>query len=184
MATAGVTVGALGVAAGSVAFALATVLTPHHGAIPNAVSVLGHASDRTADAQRLAAAFAGGGWTGDEATNTELTALLAAAHTPWSAATNGSQSAAVLEIASGTSVMAVGGWKGDPAPTLAQFIDDVRAGKITYYVEAGTGGAAKPAGRVIRAENHSASHARDIADWVAAHYQPTTIGDSVVYLLT
>jgi 4-amino-4-deoxy-L-arabinose transferase-like glycosyltransferase len=184
VAAAGVIVGALGATAGSVAFSLATVLTPHHGAIPNAVSVLSHTSDRTAEAQRLAAAFAGGGWTGDEASNGELAALLAAAHTPWSAATNGSQSAAVLELASGTSVMAIGGWNGDPAPTLDQFIDDVHAGKITYYVEAGKGGAAKPQGRVIRAENHTASHARDIADWVAAHYQPTTVGDSLVYRLS
>ena len=59
--------------------------------------------------------------------------------TPWSAATNGSQSAAALEIASGTSVMAIGGWSGDPVPTLQQFIDDVHAGKISYYVEAGRG---------------------------------------------
>ena len=55
---------------------LATVLTPHHGAIPNAVSVLGHTSGRTAEAQRLAAAFAGGGWTGDESTNGELAAKI------------------------------------------------------------------------------------------------------------
>ena len=184
VATAGVIVGTVGAAAGSVAFSLATVQTPHHGAIPNAVTVLRHTSDRTVEAQRIAEAMAGGSWTGDEATNGELATLLAAARTPWSAATNGSESAAVLEIASGTAVMAIGGWNGDPAPTLEQFIDDVHAGKITYYVEAGKGGAAQPHGRVIRAENHSASHARDIADWVAAHYQPTTVGDSLVYRLS
>ena len=61
-----------------------------------------------------------GAWLNDEATNAELAGLLAATHTPWSAATNGSQSAAALEIASGTSVMAVGGWSGDPVPTLQQ----------------------------------------------------------------
>ena len=71
----------------------------------------------------------------------------------WSAATNGSQSAAALEIASGTSVMAVGGWSGDPVPTLQQFVDDVHAGKISYYVEAGRG-PNSPAvrGEVIRSE--------------------------------
>jgi hypothetical protein len=128
-------------------------------------------------------AFAIGGWTGDEASNRVLADLLAATHTPWSAATNGSQSAAALEIASSTAVMAIGGWSGDPAPTLDEFIDDVHAGRITYYVEAGRGGAAAPNGRVIRSENHSASHARDIADWVAQHYQAKTIGDSLVYTL-
>jgi hypothetical protein len=110
--------------------------------------------------------------------------MLAATRTPWSAATNGSQSAAVLEIASGTAVMAIGGWSGDPAPGLDQFIADVHAGKITYYVEAGRGGQAQPHGEVIRTENHSASHARDIADWVAGHYQATTVGESLVYRLT
>jgi hypothetical protein len=44
-----------------------------------------------------------------------------------------------LEIASGTSVMAVGGWSSDPVPTLQQFIDDVQAGNVSYFVEAGRG---------------------------------------------
>jgi 4-amino-4-deoxy-L-arabinose transferase-like glycosyltransferase len=177
----GVAAGALGAIAGTVAFSVATAMTPHHGAIPNAVDSVHHM--RRAEAQNPANTFAVGGWTGDAATNGQLAELLAAAHTPWSAATNGSQSAAVLEIASGTAVMAIGGWSGDPAPTLDEFVADVRAGKISYYVEAGKGGAAEPHGPVIRAENHSASHARDIADWVAAHYRPTTIGESSVYRL-
>ncbi len=180
---AGVAVGTLGAAAGTVAFAIATAMTPHHGAIPNAVSSVHRTPQRAAAALKLAEAFAVGGWNGDEATNHDLAAMLAATHTPWSAATNGSQSAAVLEIASGTAVMAIGGWSGDPAPSLDQFIADVHAGKITYYVEAGRGGQAQPHGEVIRSENHSASHARDIADWVAGHYQATTIGESLVYRL-
>jgi hypothetical protein len=72
----------------------------------------------------------------DVATNSQLARLLAATHTPWSAATNGSQSAATLEISSSTAMMAVGGWSGDPVPTLQQFIDDVHAGKISYYIAA------------------------------------------------
>jgi hypothetical protein len=180
---AGVAVGVLGAVAGSVAFSVATAMTPHHGATPMAVSSVYRGPQSPAAARKMVEMFAVGGWTGDEATNGDLATLLAATHTPWSAATNGSQSAAVLEIASGTAVMAIGGWSGDPVPTLDQFIADVHAGKITYYVEAGKGGAAKPQGRVIRAENHSASHTRDIADWVAAHYPATTIGESLVYRL-
>jgi 4-amino-4-deoxy-L-arabinose transferase-like glycosyltransferase len=179
----GVVAGGFGAAAGTVAFAIATAMTPHHGAIPSAVSSVHRTSRRVEAAQNLATAFAVGGWMGDESTNGDLAALLAATHTPWSAATNGSQSAAVLEIASGTSVMAIGGWSGDPAPTLNQFIDDVHAGKIGYYVEAGKGGV-EPHGKVIRSENHSTSHARDIADWVAEHYRGTPIGESMVYRLT
>ncbi|WP_029117050.1 glycosyltransferase family 39 protein [Mycobacterium sp. URHB0044] len=176
-----VALGAIGASAGTVVFTIATVLTPHHGAIPNAVSLTSPTSMRPVTAQKAVKAFAIGGWTGDEASNRALADLLAATHTPWSAATNGSQSAAALEIASGTAVMAIGGWSGDPVPTLDQFIDDVHAGRVTYYVEAGRGGAAAPSGRVIRSENHSASHARDIADWVAQHYPATTIGNSLVY---
>ena len=76
--------------------------------------------------------------------------------------------------------MAVGGWSGDPVPTLQEFIDDVHAGKVSYYVEAGR----KPEGDVIHSElSHSASHTREIADWVAAHYPATTVGGSTVYRL-
>ena len=80
----------------------------------------------------------------------------------WSAATNGSQSAAALEIASGTSVMAIGGWSGDPVPTLEQFVDDVHAGKITYYVEAGRGRlTGRPRRRDPRDEPRRLAHPRD-----------------------
>jgi hypothetical protein len=72
---------------------------------------------------------------------------------------------------------------GDPVPTLQQFIDDVHAGKVSYYVEAGRGPNVLH-GEVIRGLNHSASHTREVADWVAAHYFATTIGGSTVYRLT
>ncbi|MDT5332231.1 MAG: hypothetical protein QOF31_3528 [Mycobacterium sp.] len=152
--------------AGTTAVSIATAATPHHGTVPTAI----RSSKVT------------GVWMNDEATNTKLAALLAVTHTPWSAATNGSQSAAALEIASGTSVMAVGGWSGDPVPTLQQFIDDVHAGKISYYVEAGRGpNSAAVHGDVIRSTVHTASHTREIADWVAAHYPGTMVGGSTVY---
>jgi len=167
--TAGLVAGAAAAMTGTVVFAAATVATPHHGAVPTAVDAVRHTV---------------GGWTGDEATNPTLAAMLAATTTRWSAATNGSQSAAALELASGTSVMAVGGWSGDPTPTLAQFVDDVRAGRVGYYVEAGRAGAARPEGPVVRSENHGPSHVREIADWVAAHYPATSVGTSLVYRLS
>jgi 4-amino-4-deoxy-L-arabinose transferase-like glycosyltransferase len=154
-------IGAAAAVVGTVAFSLATVGTPHHGTVPLAV----------------------GRSVGDKPPDRALADLLRATHTPWSAATNGSQSAANLEIASGTSVMAIGGWSGDPVPTLDQFVDDVRAGRVSYYVEAGKGGAAQPHGRIIYAENHGTAHTREIADWVATHYPATTMGDSLVYRL-
>jgi hypothetical protein len=57
-------------------------------------------------------AAAAGPQGGGRAANTELAALLAAGTTKWSAAVNGATSAADLELATGTSVMALGGWNG------------------------------------------------------------------------
>ena len=154
--------------AGTVAFSIATAATPHHGTMPTAAR-MSHVS---------------GSWINDEAINPQLAALLSATHTQWSAATNGSQSAAALEIASGTAVMAVGGWSGDPVPTLPQFIDDVHAGKVSYYVEAGRGPNSPGIhGEVIHSTLHVASHTREISDWVAGHYPGTFIGGSTVYRL-
>jgi hypothetical protein len=160
--------GCLAGLAGTTAFSIMTAATPHHGTIPTAA----RSSTVTGD------------WMNDVAANTQLASLLAATHTPWSAATNGSQAAAALEIASGTAVLAVGGWSGDPVPTLQQFIDDVHAGKLSYYVEAGRGPNSPGVhGEVIRSTSHTSSHTREIADWVAAHYRGTMIGGSTVYRL-
>ena len=166
--------GAAAALAGTAAFAFATAATPHHGAVPTAVSPTRARPTGTRSAAGPVTRPPTPPWP----------RMLAATTTRWSAATNGSQSAAALELATGTSVMAIGGWSGDPTPTLAQFVDDVRAGQITYYVEAGRGGAARPEGPVIRSENHGPSHVREIADWVAAHYPATSIGTSLVYRLS
>lgn len=170
-------VGVVAALAGSATFAMLTAATPHHGTAPVAARlwrVDGHPSPNAA---------AGGSWLGDEGDNAELAALLAATSTPWSAATNGAQSAAVLEIASGTSVMAVGGFSGgDPVPTLEQFVTDVHAGRIGYWVQAG--GATQPTGEVVRSTTHGRTHTREIADWVAATFPSRTVGDSLVYRLT
>lgn len=154
--------------AGTVAFSIATAATPHHGTMPTAAR----------------ASEVSGAWINDAATNPQLASMLAATHTQWSAATNGSQSAAALEIASGTPVMAVGGWSGDPVPTLQQFIDDVHAGKISYYIEAGRGPHSPGVhGEVVYSTRHTASHTREISNWVATHYAGTFVGGSTAYRL-
>jgi 4-amino-4-deoxy-L-arabinose transferase-like glycosyltransferase len=121
-----------------------------------------------------------GRWTGGQSFR-QVGTLLAATHTPWSAAINGSLSAAALEIVSGTSVMAIGGWRDDPVPTLDQFIDDVKEGKIAYYVRASNGGVTKPPSRAVHPEAGGSSNILDIADWVAEHYTAVPIGRSLVY---
>jgi hypothetical protein len=166
-----VVVGMLAAIGGPSAFSIATAATPHQGSIPTALKK---------------GVIQLGNWAGDEGRNADLAGMLAATHTQWSAATNGSQSAAALEVSSGTAVMAIGGWSGDPVPTLESFIDDVQAGRIAYYVEAGRAAAAElpDHGEVVYGHSRSAAHTREIADWVANHYQPAVIGESTVYRLT
>jgi 4-amino-4-deoxy-L-arabinose transferase-like glycosyltransferase len=124
-----------------------------------------------------AGATAGGGTAGGgggTSSSAALTKLLKAAGTKWSAAIDGSQSAATLELSSGTALMAIGGWSDDPAPTLAQFEADVKAGSVHYYIAGSQGG-----GGGSSANNQSA-----ILTWVKAHYTSTTVGGSTVYDLT
>lgn len=121
-----------------------------------------------------AGAQGGGGMGGDASASNELTALLARTTTTWAAATSGSQSAASLELATGKSVIAIGGFSGtDDAPTLAQFKQWVAEGKIAYYVSGGQGGG-----------GGNSSAASEIQAWVTANYTATTVGSSTVYKLT
>ena len=56
----------------------------------------------------------------------------------WVAAITGSQSQAGYQLATGDSVMPIGGFSGtDPSPTLAQFEDYVAKGEIHYYIVGG-----------------------------------------------
>ena len=107
-----------------------------------------------------------------------LVSLLQTAGTKWSAATVGTMQAAPLALASGTDVMAIGGFSGgDPAPSLAQFQSYVAAGKVHYFLagdrfEGGPGDAgARRGGSTISA-------------WVEQHYAATTVGGRTVYDLT
>ena len=85
----------------------------------------------------------------------------------------GAQRAASLELASATSVIAIGGFTGsDPAPTLAQFQAFVAAGEVHYFIAGGNDGG--PGGGGGSA----------IANSVAAHYTATTVGGTTVYDLT
>ncbi|SBS79734.1 Glycosyl transferase family 39 [uncultured Mycobacterium sp.] len=150
---------------GTAMFSVATAATPHTGSIPNAA--------HTADVwPTVGSRFSKTMMMGASSDNVDpqLAALLGGARTMWSAATSGSQAAASLEIASGTAVMAIGGWSSDPVPTLAQFVDDVHAGTITYFVESG------------RMRSHD-RNGGEIADWVQQHYQPMKVGGATVYRL-
>ncbi len=117
----------------------------------------------------------GGGLGGNTQVNSALVKLLeqdASSYT-WVAATEGSEEAAPLELATGDAVMAIGGFNGtDPWPTLAVFEELVAKHEIHYYV--GQGSDSFGGGRGSSA----------IASWVAAHFKKETVGGETVYDLT
>jgi hypothetical protein len=113
------------------------------------------------------------GGMGGETASAELTALLKSSGTKWSAIVSGATQAANLELATGTSVIALGGWNGgDPYPTLAQFQAMVDRGEIGYFISGGMGGMG--GGRGGNSE---------VAAWVEANFQAQTVGSTTVYKL-
>jgi hypothetical protein len=91
----------------------------------------------------------------------------------WVAATEGSEAAAPLELATGDAVMAIGGFNGtDPWPTLAAFQKLVADHEVHYYI--GQGSQSFGGGQGSSA----------IAAWVAAHFKKLTVGGETVYDLS
>ncbi|MDQ0680764.1 4-amino-4-deoxy-L-arabinose transferase-like glycosyltransferase [Arthrobacter pascens] len=139
------------------------------------------ASRGTADGSAAPQASGGmagpGGMGGESANNSELNALLTSSGTKWSAIVSGATQAANLELATGTSVIALGGWNGgDPYPTLAQFEEMVANGQIGYFIAGGSmGGGDMGGGRGSNSE---------VAAWVAANFTAQTVGNTTVYKLS
>ena len=173
-ATALVIVALAGALAGPAAYAVTTVGAGHDGIGP-AVG-----PERTTHGS---AAFLLG--LGKGAESAGLDDALKAAHTPWSAAIDRSNAAAALELSTGTSVMAIGGFSGsDPTPTLAQFQGYVADHQVAYYLAPqGSSKGAEPEknGRddVVPARAHA-----DILRWVRGHFHSTTVGAMTMYDLS
>jgi 4-amino-4-deoxy-L-arabinose transferase-like glycosyltransferase len=117
-----------------------------------------------------------GGLSGSTQVSSTLTKLLEqdASKYKWIAATEGTQEAAPIELATGgDAVLAIGGFNGtDPAPTLAEFEAMVAKGEIHYYVGQGSESFGGGTG------------SSKIASWVAAHFKAETVGGVTVYNLT
>jgi 4-amino-4-deoxy-L-arabinose transferase-like glycosyltransferase len=98
----------------------------------------------------------------------------------WTAAAVGANTAAGFQLASDEPIMAIGGFNGtDPAPTLAQFQEYVRAHKIHYFIGGGNGfggagGGFTPGG----------STTGSIASWVAANFPSRTVDGVTIYDLS
>jgi 4-amino-4-deoxy-L-arabinose transferase-like glycosyltransferase len=93
----------------------------------------------------------------------------------WVAAAIGSNEAAGYQLATGRSVMPIGGFNGtDPSPTLSQFEQLVAQKKIHYFIAGGRfGGGA----------GGSASSSA-ITSWVESHFASKTVGGVTLYDLT
>jgi 4-amino-4-deoxy-L-arabinose transferase-like glycosyltransferase len=117
-----------------------------------------------------------GGLSGSTQVSSALTKLLEqdASKYKWIAATEGTQEAAPIELATGgDAVLAIGGFNGtDPAPTLAEFEAMVAKGEIHYYVGQGSESFGGGTG------------SSSITSWVAAHFKAETVGGVTVYNLT
>jgi 4-amino-4-deoxy-L-arabinose transferase-like glycosyltransferase len=119
----------------------------------------------------------GAGFLGASRPAADLVSLLQANanHYTWVAATVDANNAAGYELATGDPVMAIGGFNGtDPAPTLAQFQQYVRGGKIHYFIAGGRG----------LGSGSTSSNAGQISAWVQQNFTATTVGGVTVYDLT
>jgi 4-amino-4-deoxy-L-arabinose transferase-like glycosyltransferase len=103
----------------------------------------------------------------------ELETLLKGADNRWAAAGIGSMSVSDLELKTGTSLMAIGGFTGgDPSPTLAQFQQYVADGQVRYFLaDSGHGGPAW----------HRSGTAGDITAWVEKTFTKADVGGTTVY---
>jgi 4-amino-4-deoxy-L-arabinose transferase-like glycosyltransferase len=166
-AVVGLLVGSLTALSGAAAWTVATAATPHSGSIPTSGPSGSSAGGFGGGAGR--GGFGGGPGGGSATVSSDLIDLLDATTTHWSAAVSGAQSAAPYILNTDTAVMAIGGFSGDPYPTLAQLQQHVANGEISYYISGGGMGGG-------RGGANSA-----IEEWVQANFPSTTVGGVTVY---
>jgi hypothetical protein len=160
---------------GTGGFALATAATPHTGSIPSSGPVSGGPAGFGGATPRGDGSVQVGGMP-ERRSSAQLIALLRGAHTRWAAATQGAQGAGDLQLASGVSVMGIGGFSGsDPAPTLAQFQRYVAAGEIRYFIGAGGLGGGPMGGP---------GSGGSISSWVQSHFTAISVAGQTVYDLS
>ncbi|ODR19069.1 ArnT family glycosyltransferase [Mycolicibacterium porcinum] len=110
-----------------------------------------------------------------------LAELIAGADGRWAAASVGSMMVSDLELKTGESLMAIGGFTGsDDSPTLAQFQQYVADGQVRYFLDRPEGGRGGPPGPP-RQEHGTAA---EITDWVKANFTKTVVGNTPVYDLS
>lgn len=110
-----------------------------------------------------------------EADNAALAQLVEGVDSRWAAASVGSMGVSGLELKTGASIMAIGGFTGsDNSPTLAQFQDYVADHQVRYFI-----------GSDREGPNHGKSGpAQEITAWVQQNFTPIDVGGTTVYDLS
>jgi hypothetical protein len=163
--TAAVTIAAalLGLAAPA-AFALYNVTHPHGG--PGTMSGPPRPGGSGGE-------FGGGPFAQPD--NPALEQLVETAGNRWAAASVGSFTVSSLELKTGASLMAIGGFTGsDNSPTLAQFKQYVSDGQVRYFIASDRRG---PHG-------DSSGSGAEITQWVQQNFTPRQVGGTTVYDLS
>jgi len=107
--------------------------------------------------------------------NAALEQLVQGVDNRWAAAGVGSFTASSLELKTGASIMAIGGFTGsDNSPTLAQFQQYVGDGQVRYFIASARGG---PGG-------HHSGPGAEITQWVQQNFAPIDVGGVTVYDLS
>jgi 4-amino-4-deoxy-L-arabinose transferase-like glycosyltransferase len=142
-----------------------------------------HSGPGTMSGPSRDAGFGGGGPGGPggrgpgeaEADNSALAQLLEGADSRWAAAGIGSMVVSGLELKTGASLMAIGGFTGsDNSPTLAQFQAYVADGQVRYFIPGERGG--PPGGK--------SGSGSDITTWVQQNFTPIDVGGATVFDLS
>ncbi|OBK76019.1 glycosyltransferase family 39 protein [Mycobacterium sp. 1274761.0] len=159
------------------AYAIETVATAHNGPIstsgPSKGDMFGPPGQGGPDGR------GGPGGRGNPdriADNPALAELVTGLDNRWAAATIGSMGASDLELKTGASVMAIGGFTGsDDSPTLAQFKDYVARHEVRYFIASERFG---PPG------HRDSGASAEITEWVKANFRSADVGGATVYDLT
>ncbi len=157
------------------AYAVQTVATAHNGPISTSGPSKGDAFGLPGGGGPGGPGRPGGPG-GRMADNAALAELVGGLDNRWAAATIGSMGASSLELKSGASIMAIGGFTGgDNSPTLTQFQHYVANHEIRYFIEGEHFG---PPG------HRESGAASEITDWVKQNFTAGDVGGSTVYDLT
>ena len=113
---------------------------------------------------------------GAVADNPVLEHLVSGLDNRWAAATVGSFTASGLELKTGASVMAIGGFSGsDNSPTLAQFQSYVADHQVRYFI------ADQRHGEGEGMRHRESGSASEISTWVRQNFTPIDVSGASVY---